>query len=134
MQLSKVVCFFLGLSTGRVYKVELGKLPDLEFMSLRGIQWRWSAISSILYCASEVRHLIMKIEFCGDFDTLQPFPEIDLVDFFNNHPRLCKFEIHGALFAAFCQKNSLKNVSCKQHNSIFLSKSKQSVTIAYDSW
>ncbi|KAG6474253.1 F-box protein At1g10780-like [Zingiber officinale] len=103
----------IAKSSGRVYKVELGKLPDLEFMSLRGIQWRWSAISSILYCASEVRHLIMKIEFCGDFDTLQPFPEIDLVDFFNNHPRLCKFEIHGALFAAFCQKNSLKNLDSK---------------------
>jgi hypothetical protein len=53
----------------------------------------------------------MKVEFCGDFDALQPFPEIDLVEFFNSHPKLCKFEIHGAMFAALCQKNSLKNVS-----------------------
>jgi hypothetical protein len=34
-----------------------------------------------------------------------------LVDFFNGHPRLRKFEIHGAMFAALCQRNSLKNVS-----------------------
>jgi hypothetical protein len=53
----------------------------------------------------------MKVEFCGDYDTLQPFPEIDLVEFFNSHPKLRKFEIHGAMFAALCQKNSLKKVS-----------------------
>lgn len=87
------------------------KLADLEFLSLRGVQWSWSAISSVLECTSEVKHLVMKIEFCGDFDILQPFPEIDLVEFFNNHPTLRKFEVHGALFAALCQKNSLKNVS-----------------------
>jgi hypothetical protein len=42
---------------------------------------------------------------------LQPFPEVDLVDFFNSHTKLRKFEIHGAMFAALCQRNSLKNVS-----------------------
>ncbi|WOL20031.1 F-box protein [Canna indica] len=103
----------IAKNAGRVYKVDMSKLADLEFMSLRGVQWSWSAISSILQSASEVKHLVMKIEFCGDFDTLQPFPEIDLVEFFNNHPRLCKFEIHGALFAALCQKNSLKNLDSK---------------------
>jgi hypothetical protein len=53
----------------------------------------------------------MKIEFCGEFEVLQPFPEVDLVDFFNSHTKLRKFEIHGAMFAALCQRNSLKNVS-----------------------
>jgi len=53
----------------------------------------------------------MKVEFCGDYDTLQPFPEIDLVEFFNSHPKLRKFEIHGAMFAALCQKNSLRKVN-----------------------
>lgn len=90
--------------------MDVGKLPDLDYLSLRGVQWSWSAIHSVLQCASEVKHLVMKIEFCGDFDTLQPFPEIDLVEFFNNHPKLNNFEIHGAMFAALCQKNSLKNV------------------------
>ncbi|RRT48717.1 hypothetical protein BHE74_00005015, partial [Ensete ventricosum] len=103
----------IAKNAGRVYKVDMCKLADLEFMSLRGVQWSWNAISSVLQCASEVQHLVMKIEFCGDFDTLQPFPEIDLVEFFNNHPKLRKFEIHGALFAALCQKNSLKNLDSR---------------------
>jgi hypothetical protein len=94
-----------------VYKVDTGKLPDLEHLSLRGVQWSWAAVSSVLQCARDVKHLVMKIEFSGDFDALQPFPEVDLVDFFNSHPNLRKFDIHGAMFAALCQKNSLKNVS-----------------------
>ncbi|KAE8821572.1 F-box protein-like [Hordeum vulgare] len=103
----------IAKSTGRVYKVDTGKLPDLEYLSLRGVQWSWAAVCSVLQCASEVKHLVMKIEFCGDFEVLQPFPEIDLVDFFNGHPKLIKFEIHGAMFAALCQKNSLKNLDSR---------------------
>jgi hypothetical protein len=61
----------------------------------------------------------MKVEFCGDFDTLQPFPEVDLVEFFNTHPKLRRFEIHGAMFAALCQKNSLKNVKPHLHLLLF---------------
>ncbi|KAL5201506.1 hypothetical protein ABZP36_035860 [Zizania latifolia] len=100
----------IAKSTGRVYKVDTGKLPDLEHLSLRGVQWSWTAVTSVLQCARDVKHLVMKIEFCGDFDALQPFPEVDLVDFFNSHPNLRRFEIHGAMFAALCQKNSLKNL------------------------
>ena len=96
---------------GSVHHVEMGKLPELDQLSLRGVQWSWGAISSVLQCASEVKHLVMKVEFSGDYDTLQPFPEIDLVEFFNSHPKLRKFEIHGAMFAALSQENSLKNVS-----------------------
>ncbi|KAH9751717.1 F-box protein [Citrus sinensis] len=99
---------FYGL--GRVYMVDFGKLAALESLTLRGVQWCWDAISKMLYWASEVKHLYMKVEFTGDFDTLQPFPEVDFVEFFNNHPKLQKFDIHGAMFAALCQKNSLKNV------------------------
>ncbi|XP_062196113.1 F-box protein At1g10780-like [Phragmites australis] len=105
--------FTISKNTGRVYHVETGNLPELEQLSLRGVQWSWGAISSVLLCASEVRHLLMKIEFCGDFDTLQPFPEVDLVEFFNSHLKLRKFEIHGAMFAALCQKNSLKNLDSR---------------------
>lgn len=101
----------------RVYKVEMGRLADLEYLSLRGVQWSWSAVASVLQCATEVKHLVMKIEFCGDFDTLQPFPEVDLVEFFNSHQKLRKFEIHGAMFAALCQKNSLKKVNFWPHKS-----------------
>ncbi|KAG0471599.1 hypothetical protein HPP92_016145 [Vanilla planifolia] len=100
----------IAKNTGRLYGVDTGKLVDLERMSLRGVQWSWTAISSVLSCASDVKHLVMKIEFCGDFDTLQPFPKVDLVEFFNNHPKLQTFEIHGAMFAALCQKNSLKKL------------------------
>uniref|UniRef100_A0A0A9D7I6 F-box domain-containing protein n=1 Tax=Arundo donax TaxID=35708 RepID=A0A0A9D7I6_ARUDO len=103
----------IARSTGTVYKVDTGKLPDLDHLSLRGVQWSWAAVSSVLRCASEVKHLVMKIEFCGDLDALQPFPEVDLVDFFNSHPKLRKFEIHGAMFAALCQKNSLKNLDSR---------------------
>uniref|UniRef100_A0A0E0AWG2 F-box domain-containing protein n=1 Tax=Oryza glumipatula TaxID=40148 RepID=A0A0E0AWG2_9ORYZ len=99
--------------TGSVYNIEIGKLPELEKLSLRGVQWSWGAISSVLQCAREVKYLVMKIEFCGDHDTLEPFPEVDLVDFFNSHPKLIKFEIHGAMFAAMCQKNSLKNLDSR---------------------
>ncbi|KAJ6847052.1 F-box protein [Iris pallida] len=100
----------IAKNSGRVYRVELGKLQEVEYLCLRGVQWSWGAISSLLHYAAEVKHLVMKIEFSGDHDTLQPFPEIDLVDFFNAHPKLRRFEIHGAMFAALCQKNSLKNL------------------------
>ncbi|CAO2206992.1 unnamed protein product [Urochloa humidicola] len=103
----------ISKNTGTVYNVEMRKLPELDQLSLRGVQWSWGAISSVLQCASEVKHLVMKVEFCGDFDTLQPFPEIDLAQFFNSHPKLCKFEIHGAMFAALCHKNSLKNLDSR---------------------
>jgi len=36
-----------------------------------------------------------------------------LVEFFNFHPKLKTFEIHGAMFAALCQKNSLKNLDSR---------------------
>ncbi|KAF2293792.1 hypothetical protein P3X46_013254 [Hevea brasiliensis] len=97
-------------NAGRVYMVDFGKLAALEFLSVRGVQWCWDAISKMLQWASEVKHLYMKVEFTGDFDALQPFPEIDFVDFFNSHSKLQKFDIHGAMFAALCQRNSLKNV------------------------
>ncbi|XP_068642699.1 F-box protein At1g10780-like [Aristolochia californica] len=100
-------------NAGKVYMVDFGKLPALEYLSIRGVQWCWSAVSSILQSASEVKHLVMKIEFSGDSNRLQPFPEIDLVDFCNNHPELQTFEIHGAMFAALCQRNSLKNLDSK---------------------
>nr|CAD1827111.1 unnamed protein product [Ananas comosus var. bracteatus] len=103
----------IAKNTARVYKVEMGRLADLEYLSLRGVQWSWGAVASVLQCASEVKHLVMKIEFCGDFDTLQPFPEVDLVEFFNSHQKLRKFEIHGAMFAALCQKNSLKKLDLR---------------------
>ncbi|XXG70850.1 hypothetical protein AAC387_Pa07g0241 [Persea americana] len=100
-------------NSGKVCKVELGgRLPALEFLTIRGVQWCWSAISHVLQCANEVKQLVMKIEFTGD-NELQPFPEIDFVEFFNNHPKLCKFEIHGAMFAALCQKKSLRSLDSK---------------------
>lgn len=91
--------------------MEIGRLAELEYLNLGGFQWNWSVIDLLLRSASEVNHLVMKIEFTGDHDTLESFPEIDLVDFFNGHPKLKRFEIHGAMFAALCQRNSLKNVS-----------------------
>lgn len=86
----------------------MGKLAAVDFLSLGGRQWCWSAVSSILQSAGEVKHLVMKIEFCGDFNQLHFFPKIDLFEFFNNHPKLRFFEIHGAMFAALCTKNSSK--------------------------
>ncbi|MQM03032.1 hypothetical protein Taro_035806, partial [Colocasia esculenta] len=103
----------ISKTAGRVNVVDTGKLPALEYLSLRGVQWSWNAISSILQCAYEVKHLVMKIEFSGDFDRLQPFPPVDLVQFFNSHPKLRIFEIHGALFAALCQKESLHSLDSK---------------------
>ncbi|KAK9286067.1 hypothetical protein L1049_014446 [Liquidambar formosana] len=100
-------------NAGRVYMVDFVKLTSLEFLSIRGVQWCWDAISKMLQLASEVKHLYMKVEFTGDFETLLPFPEIDFVDFFNSHPKLQKFDIHGAMFAALCQKNSLRNVDSR---------------------
>ncbi|KAG9451055.1 hypothetical protein H6P81_011020 [Aristolochia fimbriata] len=97
-------------NAGKVYNVDFGKLSALEFLTIRGVQWCWSAVSSILQSACVVKHLVMKIEFSGDSNRLQPFPEVDLVDFFNNHQELQTFEIHGAMFAALCQRNSLKNL------------------------
>ncbi|GJN15984.1 hypothetical protein PR202_gb02934 [Eleusine coracana subsp. coracana] len=103
----------ISKNAGTVYHVEMGKLLELEQLQLRGVQWSWAAITSVLQCASEVKHLVMKVEFCGDYDMLQPFPEVDLVEFFNSHPKLRRFEIHGAMFAALCQKNSLKKLDSR---------------------
>ncbi|PSS29164.1 F-box protein [Actinidia chinensis var. chinensis] len=100
-------------NSGRVYKVDFGKLVALDFLSIRGVQWCWDAISKMLQLANDVKHLYMKVEFTGDFDALLPFPEIDFVEFFNTHPKLQKFDMHGAMFAALCQKNSLKNVDSR---------------------
>lgn len=100
-------------NSGRVYVVDFGKLVALESLSMRGVQWCWNAISQLLQLASEVKHLYMKVEFTGDFESLLPFPEVDLVDFFNSHPKLQTFDMHGAMFAALCQKNSLKNVDSR---------------------
>ncbi|KAK9076423.1 hypothetical protein SSX86_004760 [Deinandra increscens subsp. villosa] len=97
-------------NAGRVHMVDFGKLMVLESLSIRGVQWCWDAISKMLEFASEVKHLYMKIEFTGDFEALLPFPEINFVDFFRSHPKLKSFNIHGAMFAALCHKNSLKNV------------------------
>eukprot|EP01018_Ginkgo_biloba_P034976 Gb_33254 [translate_table: standard] len=98
-------------NAGKVNKVEFGKLLDLESLSIRGVQWCWDAINTVLQSATEVKNMIMKIEFCGDSDRLQPFPEIDFVDFFNSHPRLTNFEVHGAMFAALSQRNSLRQLN-----------------------
>ncbi|KAJ9539531.1 hypothetical protein OSB04_032264 [Centaurea solstitialis] len=103
---------YLSISnnTGRIYMVDFGKLVALESLAIRGVQWCWDAINKMLQLATQVKHLYMKIEFTGDFEAFLPFPEIDFVDFFKTHPNLKSFDIHGAMFAALCQKNSLKNV------------------------
>ncbi|XLT26386.1 hypothetical protein HN873_057678 [Arachis hypogaea] len=77
-------------SSGRVYMIDFGNLNVPEFLSMRGVQWCWDAICKMLKLASEVKHLFMKVEFTGDFEALQPFPEIDFVEFFNSHPKLRK--------------------------------------------
>ncbi|KAK1400711.1 F-box/RNI-like superfamily protein [Heracleum sosnowskyi] len=96
--------------TGRVYKVDIGKLSALESLDIRGVQWCWDAISNILQLATGVKYLYMKVEFTGESEVLLPFPEFDFVGFFNNHAKLQKFDIHGAMFAALCQKNSLSHI------------------------
>lgn len=118
-------------SSGRVDIVDFGNLPALEFLSIRGVQWCWDAISKMLKWASQVKHLYMKVEFTGDFEALQPFPEVDLVDFFNSHPKLRKFDVHGAMFAALCQKNSLKNVRSQDHPEIYIERFHRSVFAFY---
>ncbi|CAG7867280.1 unnamed protein product [Brassica rapa] len=95
--------------SGRVYMVQFRNLSSLEALSVRGVQWCWDALTTILEQARDVKHLFMKVEFTGN-EALQPFPEIDFVEFFKNHPKLQKFDIHGAMFAALCQKNSLKKL------------------------
>ncbi|KAK1264241.1 F-box protein [Acorus gramineus] len=100
----------IAKNSGSVYEVEFGELANLEFLTLRGVQWRWAAVKFILQRASNVKHLFMKIEFSGDFAKLQPFPHVGLVEFFNSHPYLRSFEIHGAMFAALCLKKSLISV------------------------
>lgn len=64
----------------------------------------------MLRLSGEVKHLFMKVEFTGDSDSLQPFPEIDFVDFFNSHPKLIKFDLHGSVLL-FLKENNLRNMS-----------------------
>lgn len=63
-------------------KLDVGRLPELQSLSLRGVHWHWEAIHTVLQSATELRELSMRVEFCGDADKLEPFPEIDFVDFF----------------------------------------------------
>ncbi|XP_022927673.1 F-box protein At1g10780-like [Cucurbita moschata] len=123
---SSLTSLSIANNAGRVYMVDFDKLGSLESLSIRGVQWCWDAISKMLEWGSEVKHLYMKVEFTGDFDALEPFPEIDFVEFFNHHPKLQRFDIHGAMFAALCPKNSIKNVdpdfviSCLEEVSILV--------------
>ncbi|KAG2267868.1 hypothetical protein Bca52824_062423 [Brassica carinata] len=71
---------------------------SLRPCQIRGAQWCWDALTTILQQARDVKHLFVMVEFT------------DNVDFFNNHPKLQKFDIHGAMFAALCRKNSLKKL------------------------
>ncbi|GAB2283614.1 hypothetical protein Dimus_018120 [Dionaea muscipula] len=96
-------------NAAKVWMMDFGKLEALESLDLRGCQFCWEAISKMLQLATEVKHLFMKVEFTGDTEKLQPFPEVEFVEFFNSHPKLQKFDIHGAMFAALCQTNSLRN-------------------------
>ncbi|GFY88522.1 F-box/RNI-like superfamily protein [Actinidia rufa] len=41
-------------NSGRVYMVDFGKLAALDFLSIRGVQWCWEAISKMLQLANEV--------------------------------------------------------------------------------
>ncbi|KAJ7519493.1 hypothetical protein O6H91_20G064500 [Diphasiastrum complanatum] len=101
----------IGNISGKVNKVDVGKLPDLESLSVRGVHWRWDAIQNLLECATEVKEIVMKVEFCGDREKLEPFPEIDFVKFFSAHQKLQRFDSQGAMFAALSQRNSLKMLS-----------------------
>ncbi|OAY67166.1 F-box protein, partial [Ananas comosus] len=76
-----------------VYKVEM-EACGFEYLSLRGVQWSW--VLWLLCCNAQAS-----------------IPEVDLVEFFNSHQKLRKFEIHGAMFAALCQKNSLKKLDLR---------------------
>ncbi|OAE20020.1 hypothetical protein AXG93_2584s1040 [Marchantia polymorpha subsp. ruderalis] len=96
---------------GKVKKLDVGRLPELQSLSLRGVHWHWEAIHTVLQSATELRELSMRVEFCGDADKLEPFPEIDFVDFFKSHPKLRSFEAQGAMFAAVANRNSLKQLS-----------------------
>uniref|UniRef100_A0A453JLD6 Uncharacterized protein n=1 Tax=Aegilops tauschii subsp. strangulata TaxID=200361 RepID=A0A453JLD6_AEGTS len=78
----------LLIVSGTVYTIWIGRLPVLEQLSLRGVQWSWGAVSRVLSCAAEVKHLEMNIASCGDSDAREPFPEVDLAGFFNSHPKL----------------------------------------------
>ncbi|CAM6086958.1 unnamed protein product [Calypogeia fissa] len=98
-------------NSGKVKKLDVGRLPDLQSLSLRGVHWHWEAINTVLQSATELKELSMRVEFCGDADKLEPFPEIDFVDFFNSHLKLRSFEAQGAMFAAVANRNSLKQLT-----------------------
>lgn len=69
--------------------VDVGKLPELKFMSIEGRHWNRSEIRSLLRSAIEVEeHLVMDIEYSGNFHEPEAFPEIQLEEFFSNHKKL----------------------------------------------
>lgn len=98
-------------NAGKVKKLEVGNLHGLQSLSLRGVQWCWEAIITVLQLATELEELSMRVEFCGEGDKLEPFPEVDMVNFFSGHSKLKSFELQGAMFAALSHKNSLSKLS-----------------------
>ncbi|KAH7420376.1 hypothetical protein KP509_13G004800 [Ceratopteris richardii] len=98
-------------NAGRVKWLEIGALYNLKSLSLRGVQWCWESVVTALGQAPALEDLSMKVEFCGKGNKLEPFPEVDFVDFFTSHSKLKSFELHGAMFAALSQKNSLSKLT-----------------------
>ncbi|XP_002979477.2 F-box protein At1g10780 [Selaginella moellendorffii] len=97
----------IAKQTGMLANVEVGKLPALASLSIRGLQWDWGAIQKMLQSATQVETLYMKIEFCGDDEAFEPFRDIDFGDFLTSHPKLKKLDAHGALFASLVLKEEI---------------------------
>ncbi|KAI5055509.1 hypothetical protein GOP47_0029030 [Adiantum capillus-veneris] len=98
-------------NAGKVKRLEFGILHQLKSLFLRGVQWGWKAVMTALQIAPELEVLSMRVEFCGEGDMLEAFPEVDFVDFFSAHSKLKRCELHGAIFAALSQKNSLAKLT-----------------------
>ncbi|KAL4562724.1 hypothetical protein LXL04_026754 [Taraxacum kok-saghyz] len=89
------------------------RAPKIRNLEVQGCNWIRVLETNCLKNLSIANNAgrVYMVE-CGKLMALESLSirEIDFVDFFKSHPKLKSFDVHGAMFAALCQKNNLKNV------------------------
>ncbi|PKI52999.1 hypothetical protein CRG98_026579 [Punica granatum] len=81
-----------------------GGLPAHEYLSTSVCPWCWRKMSKVLRSANKVEHLKMAgSNFIGPS---RPTLQVDIVDFFRNHPKLERLEINDHKLAVLSAKNT----------------------------
>ncbi|OWM79368.1 hypothetical protein CDL15_Pgr003541 [Punica granatum] len=91
-----------------------GGLPAHEYLSTSVCPWCWRKMSKVLRSANKVEHLKMAgSNFIGPS---RPTLQVDIVDFFRNHPKLERLEINDHKLAVLSAKNTPHDAVSTRHS------------------